>query len=250
MPMQDNWGTISFLIFYLAFIWIFLFIIIIKNLKNKTFKQKSSVWKWIFLAYFLLAFGDIFHLGFRIYLFLANIEFNSDLTKLLLGTGYVITGITMTYFYIAFLHAWSKLYGNKYSKPSSIKTYFAIAYLAFIIRILLILLPYNHYFDFDPPLDFGFDFGIITSIPLYVIGFITIGLMFKSSKAEKNEFTGINININKANYIASVWFIVSFICYSFTTFLVVYFPLTGMFMIPKTVAYLIALYYHYKYVLK
>ncbi|MFX0148321.1 MAG: hypothetical protein ACFE8E_11330 [Candidatus Hodarchaeota archaeon] len=250
MPMEDNWGTISFLIFYLAFIWIFLALAIIKGLRSHTLNQKSSVWKWTFLSYFFLAFGDVFHLGFRIFLFLAEVPLESELFKLLLGIGYVVTGVTMTYFYIALLHAWSKLYGEKYSSPSKIKLYLGISYVAFITRIILILLPYNHWFDYIPPLDFGFDFRIITSIPLYVIGFITVGLLFKDSKAEKNEFTGINININKANYMASIWFIVSFACYSITLFGVVYISLLGLFMIPKTVAYLVALYYHYKYLLK
>jgi len=245
--MQDNWGTISFLIFYLAFIWILLILAIIKNLKNPRLKQQSGVWKWTFLAYFFLGFGDIFHLGFRIYLFLANIPLDSALTRNLLGIGYTITSITMTYFYVAFLHAWSKQYGKKYSTPSKIKFYISIVYIAFIIRIFLIFLPYNHWFDFEPPLDFGFDFRIITSLPLYVIGFIAVGLIYMDSNAERKEFTGINVNVNKANYLASLWFMVSFICYSVTLFAVVYIPLTGLFMIPKTIAYLVALYYHYKY---
>ena len=59
MPVQDNWGTISFLIFYLGIIWVFLLVILAKNIKNRTLKQQGSVWKWTFLAYFFLAFGDI-----------------------------------------------------------------------------------------------------------------------------------------------------------------------------------------------
>lgn len=249
MAMQDNWGSIAFLILYLGIIWTLLFIIIIKNIKNHSFKQRDNVWKWTFLAYFLLAFGDNFHLGFRIYIFFGNLDFNSEFTKFLFGTGYIATSITMTYFYVAFLHVWAKLYGKKYSTPNKVKNYFVIIYIAFIIRVILIFLPYNHWYDYEPALDFGFDFGIITSIPLYVIGLVTVGLMYKSSKAEARNPSGINPDWNKSNYKASLWFMVSFICYTITLVTVVYIPVTGLFMIPKTIAYLIAMYYHYKYLL-
>ena len=121
MPMNDNWGTISFLIFYLVVIWSYLLLTIIKHIKAGSLKKQNDIWKWTFTAYFLLAFGDIFHLGFRIFIFLAGIPQESDLTKMLLGTGYIITSITMTYFYIALFHAWVKLYGEKYSNPARIK---------------------------------------------------------------------------------------------------------------------------------
>ena len=78
---------------------------------------------------------------------------------------------------------------------------------------------------------------------------MTVGLMYKSSKAEAQNPSGINLDWNKGNYKASLWFAVSFICYTITLVTVVYISLTGLFMIPKTIAYLIALYYHYKYLL-
>jgi hypothetical protein len=58
--------------------------------------------------------------------------------------------------------------------------------------------------------------------------------------------TGINVKLNVGNYKAAIWFLVSYATYSVTLFLVAIYPLTGMFMIPKTIAYVIAFFYHYK----
>ena len=40
MAMQDNWGTILFLITYLLIIWIYLFVAIFKKKKKWNFKKK------------------------------------------------------------------------------------------------------------------------------------------------------------------------------------------------------------------
>jgi hypothetical protein len=244
VQVQDNLSSAIFMIVYISLIWIFLIILILKT--KSSFKEKTGSWKWTFLAYFLLGFGDLFHLGFRIYIYFAGIGPDEPFTNITVPAGYIISGITMTYFYIAIFHAWSSLYGEKYSTPSKIKTYRIVLYLAFILRLILIALPYNRWYEGDATLDFGFDFRIITAIPIYIIGIISVLLLFNSSKAEKKDPTGIDSKINKGNFNAAIWFIVSYVSYSITLFLVALFPLTGMFMIPKTIAYLIAFFYHYR----
>ncbi|MFX1357281.1 MAG: hypothetical protein ACFFA8_08330 [Promethearchaeota archaeon] len=242
MQMQDNMGSIVFILAYLIIIWIFL----LKLLIQRKFKNKDKAWKWTFMAYFLLGFGDLFHLGFRIYVFFAGLAPDDPFTDLAIGSGYIISGLTMTYFYIAIFHSWVFIYGEKYSTPSKIKNFTIILYSAFLIRIILIFLPFNHWFEGDATVDFGFDFRIITAIPIYVIGIISVYLLFRDSRSERNEFTGINIDRNRGNFMASIWFVISYISYSFTLFLVAIIPLTGLFMIPKTIAYLVAFFYHYK----
>jgi hypothetical protein len=248
MAMKDNFGTVSFLIIYLVVIWAFLIKIIIENRNN--LKNKGDVWKLVFLGYFLLALGDIAHLGFRIYMFFAQTPIESELASNLFGYGYIITSITMTCLYIALFEAWKLLYASKYSTKKMTRLYELVIFLSMIFRVVLLLLPWNHWFDINPVWEFGFDFRIISAVPFYIIGAITIGLLLKDSIAEKKSPTNINSEWNEGNYKASIWFIISFIFYSITTFLIIYIPITGMFMVPKTVAYLFALYYHYKYLLK
>ncbi|MBD3196008.1 MAG: hypothetical protein GF317_13200 [Candidatus Lokiarchaeota archaeon] len=248
MAMKDNIATVSFLIIYLVIIWVFIIKILIEN--RKVIKEKGQVWNFLFIGYIFLAFGDIFHLGFRIYMFFANVPLDSDLAGNLFGYGYIITSITMTYLYIELFRAWRKIYGDHYSTSNKNFLYELIIDVAFIFRIVLLLNPYNHWFDYDPVWEFGFDFRILSALPLYLIGIITVGLLFKDSRAEMQKSTGINPDWNKANNKVSIWLIVSYAFYSITTFLVIYIPIAGMAMVPKTIAYLVALYYHYKYILK
>ena len=246
MLMQDNMGSISFMIFYLVIIWIFLIKLIIQNVKDGKYKKRNSTWKWIFAAYFLLGFGDLFHLGFRIFNYFAGLSEGDSFYMITLGLGYIISGLTMTYFYIAIFHAWSSTYGKIYSTPPKVKIFTIILYLAFIFRVVLILLPYNHWFEGDGRIDFGFDFRWITAIPIYIIGILSVFLLFKDSKSEMKEKKGVDPQINRGNFHASIWFVVSYVSYSITLFLVANYPLTGLFMIPKTIAYLVAFFYHYK----
>lgn len=249
MIMQDNLGSISFMISYLVIIWIFLIKLIIKNGSKGAFKKRNLAWKWIFLAYFLLAFGDMFHLGFRIYNYFAGLSVGNSFYMISLGLGYIISGLTMTYFYIAIFHAWVFIYRKNHSTSNKIKIITVTLYVAFLFRVILTLLPYNHWFEGDGAVDFGFDFRLISSIPIYIIGIISVGLLFKDSLSELRESTGIDYQLNRSNFIASIWYIISFITYSITIFFVAIFPLTGLFMIPKTIAYLVAFYYHYKFLL-
>jgi hypothetical protein len=246
MLMQDNMGSIGFMIFYLVIIWIFLIKLIIQNAKNGRIKNKSNAWKWIFAAYFLLGFGDLFHLGFRIYNYFAGLTVGDPFYMITLGLGYVISGLTMTYFYVAIFHAWGSTYGETYSTSSKIKMFTIILYLAFLLRVILMLLPYNHWFEGDGTIDFGFDFRWITAIPIYIVGIISVYLLFKDSKSEMKENKGIDPQVNRGNFYASIWYLVSYVSYSITLFFVAIFPLTGLFMIPKTIAYLVAFFYHYK----
>ncbi|MHA2391862.1 MAG: hypothetical protein ACXAEX_07820 [Promethearchaeota archaeon] len=246
MQISDTIESIIFIIFYLGVIWIFLIKLILKNAKSKTFRNREKFWKWTFLAYFLLGFGDIFHLGFRIIVFFSGWGPNDHMTNLLISSGTVITSITMYYFYIAIFHMWANIYSTQYSTEPKIKLYTIIQYIAYTSAIVLLFLPYNHWYEGDATIDFGFDFRIMTAIPIYLIGFITLKLLLTSSKAEKNNPSGIDTDINKGNYRAALWYIVSFATYSITIFFVAIYPLTGLFMIPKTIAYLVAFYYHYK----
>ncbi len=159
----------------------------------------------------------------------------------------------MTYFYIALMHAWKEMYGKteKYARYKTVKLLLVIQYIAFIVRVVLVSLPQNRWLEGDATVDYGFDFRIISAIPIYVIGLTTVAMLFKASIAEKkNPSEDIDAERNRGMFMAAIWYVVSYATYSVTTFLVAIYPLTGMFMIPKTIAYLVALYYHYTTMLK
>jgi len=250
MQVLDTIESIMFMIFYLVIIWVFLIRLIITNYKNDTFRNRERYWQWTFLAYFLLGFGDIFHLGLRVVIFIAGWGPDDHLTNLSIASGTILTSLTMYYFYVAVFHLWANLYGLIHSTKSKIKIYTVIEYSAYFIGVILLFMPYNRWYEGNGTVDFGFDFRIITAIPLYILGLIAVGLLLRSSRKERNTSSGkVNIEMNRGNYLASWWFIVSFITYSLTIFFVANYPIAGMFMIPKTIAYLVAFYYHYRNIL-
>lgn len=141
------------------------------------------------------------------------------------------------------------MYGEHFSTPKQIHIYTIILYLAFITRLGLMLLPFNHWHEGDATIDFGFDFRIITSLPIYVIGILSVYLLYRDSKAKLETQSSNASGKDKANLNASIWYIISYISYTITMFFVSFIPLTGLFMIPKTIAYLVAFYFHYRYIL-
>lgn len=250
IKMVQSLGAILFMMFYLGTLWFFLGRILLQNLRQGTFSQRDLVWKWTLTAYFLLGVGDIFHLGSRIFVFFAPFNMTTEFAELLVETGSIITGITVTYFYIALLHMWKHSYGKHSHTPQKIRAYFIIAYATFIARVLLLLLSYNQWSGGDETTVFGFITHFIPNVPVYVIGFLTIGLLLHSSKLEKTPSTsGIDQSFNQGNFKAALWFIVSYVMFTFTVVLVGAYPIAGIFMIPKTIAYLLAFFYHYTTIL-
>ncbi|MHA1821919.1 MAG: hypothetical protein ACTSVC_15710 [Promethearchaeota archaeon] len=257
MVMIDNFGSIIFLWTYMAIIWA----VVIKLFLKKPQKPKrNNIWKYLFLSFFLLAFGDSFHLLPRTYLWYlytfqnqVNI-YNTEVGIMIYAIGLMATGITMTFFYLMFYYFWKDVYlkDNGIKELQDIKTkvkiYDQIAVWSVIIRIILIFMPWNRW-GTEPTYYFGvLSFRIITNIPLYVIGFEVLILFIKSVSVEGiNEIVPKDINYAVKN--SAIWIIVSYTCYTITIFGVPINPLYGMFMIPKTIAYIVVVYYLYKYIL-
>lgn len=87
---------ISFNIVYLIIIYFFVIFMALRYTKTK----EKDITKRFLLAFFLLAFGDTGHVGFRVIAFLnGGLESNS----LLVGAGALSTAITITFFYLILL---------------------------------------------------------------------------------------------------------------------------------------------------
>ncbi len=163
----------------------------------------------------VLGFGDAFHLVPRAVALLTT-GFEANIYYL--GIGKLVTSITMTIFYLILYYAYRIRYDVKGEKNIMI-TFYVMA----IARIVLTLLPQNEWTSLNPPLSFA----IYRNIPFTVMGVMIIVLFYKASrkyndKAFKNMW--LSIVLSFAFYLPVVLFSGVY-------------PLVGMLMIPKTMAY-------------
>jgi len=183
-------------------------IMILKGGNNKQFKLFG-------IMAVILGVGDSFHLIPRAYALLTTGVENNVAA---LGMGKFITSITMTIFYVILYYIWRQRYNIKGRKELT----FTIYTLA-IVRIILCFLPQNEWLNHNSPVSWG----IYRNIPFAIIGIIIIYIFNSEVKkhGDKNfEFMALAIILSFALYVPVVlWSNV--------------FPLVGILMIPKTLAY-------------
>ena len=173
---------------------------------------------------FTLGAGDCFHLIPRIYAILTTgLEANAAM----LSIGKLITSITMTFFYIILLRIWEIRFDIKEDKGIRI-----FAGILVITRIVLSIMPQNQWILYDAPAIWG----IYRNIPFTILGALIVYLILKEArKNNDNTFKKVGIAV-----------IISFVCYLPVVLFATTNRLVGMLMIPKTLAYLWAVYIGYR----
>lgn len=163
----------------------------------------------------ILGIGDSFHLLPRMYaLWTTGLEANAAI----LGIGKLITSITMTIFYFILYYVWR----DRYHVVGKGRVTIAIWVLT-VIRIVLCLLPQNQWLDYQQP----FFWSILRNIPFAIMGIIIIFLFRQEIKKSKDPiFHWMSIAIT-----------LSFIFYFLVVLFAPKYPMVGMLMIPKTIAY-------------
>lgn len=163
----------------------------------------------------VLGVGDSFHLIPRAYgLLTIGLEANAKA----LGVGKLITSITMTIFYIILYHVWRDRYDVEGRKGLTASIYGLAA-----IRTLICLFPQNEWLNYNQPVSWG----IYRNIPFLIMGLIIIYIFYKKIKETRDEnFKHMPLAI-----------ILSFALYMPVVLWANEYPLIGMLMIPKTLAY-------------
>ncbi len=178
-------------------------------------KGTSPLVKKAGLMAVLLGAGDSFHLIPRFYaLWTTGLEANAAM----LGIGKFITSITMTIFYLILYYIWRERYQiigrNRLT---------GIMWLLSVLRILLCFLPQNQWLMYHQPLLFG----ILRNIPFAIMGIIIIVIFAQESrKADDHVFRFMPLAVA-----LSFGFYLPVVLFSSI------FPMIGMLMIPKTLAY-------------
>lgn len=175
--------------------------------------EKGKITKMFGIMAILLGFGDSFHLLPRIISHLSPGGFEAHAA--FLSWGQFVTSITMTIFYVIFYHFYKNQSGD-YNKIKMIAVYALAA-----MRIALVLMPGNNWGQM--PGDYMY--GIYRNIPFAILG----GLLIYWSYQHK-ESPGLG----------RMWYLIliSFLCYIPVVLWSDSFPLVGILMIPKTIAYL------------
>lgn len=163
----------------------------------------------------LLGCGDAFHLVPRAYALSTDGLANHVAA---LGFGKFVTSITMTIFYMILYYIWRIRYQVK-DNGNLTKVMYALA----AVRIGLCLLPANQWLSANAPLSWG----IYRNIPFAIMGVLMIVLFYQKAREVKDKefaYMWLAIALSFALYIPVVLWSDSY-------------PLVGILMIPKTMAY-------------
>ena len=209
-----KYGETTFIILYLIFSIGFGIYMIIKH------KDKRSL--LMGFASLILGLGDSFHLVPRVLNYFVEYDFNAAL-----GIGKLITSITMTFFYLFMFHILKDmLYISKHRLLT------ISIYLIALVRIMLLALPGNDWINNSNDVLYG----IIRNIPFTLLGLIIVLLYYFDKK--RYNFKNIWIYIT-----------LSFIFYLIVVIGAPYVKLLGMFMIPKTICYMLIIMAFYNYMI-
>jgi len=162
-----------------------------------------------------LGCGDAFHLVPRA---MALCTTGLASWTAVLGTGKLVTSVTMTVFYVLLYYVWRL----RYQVPGK-RGITAAVWTLSISRIVLCLMPQNGWTRADAPLSWG----IYRNIPFALLGVLIIVLFFRSARQKEDRpfrFLWLTVVLSFAFYIPVVLFADSV-------------PAVGALMIPKTCAY-------------
>lgn len=178
-------------------------------------KAKSFQYKLFGVMAVILGCGDAFHLVPRAYgLCTIGLEANAAA----LGFGKLVTSVTMTVFYVILFYIWKERYHMGPQKQLTI-TVWGLA----VLRVLLCMMPQNQWLLSNAPVSWG----IYRNIPFAILGVLIIVLYYRQAKANNDapfRFLWLAVTLSFAFYIPVVLFADAY-------------PLVGVLMIPKTVAY-------------
>lgn len=179
-------------------------------------KHKTKSQKLMGIATLVLGIGDSFHLVPRVLDYFVDKDFS-----MALGVGKLVTSITMTIFYIFMYY----IYLGSYDVKENKKIATSVWVLA-ILRIVLCLFPQNNWFTNESPLSWG----IIRNVPFLILGALIVVLYFKQRKEVKS--------------FKNIWLYVtlSFLFYIPVVVGASTIPMLGMFMLPKTICYILIIF--------
>lgn len=222
------WFESGFNILYLLAIWTLVGLMAARrNMGGEGEQGQRRIFLWMFA---LLALGDTGHVGFRVLAYAmgdvnASVSWFGEPIRLV-GLGALSTSITVTFFYMLMVFLWRERNGVRLTLFAWFLLFSGAA------RLVILAFPQNQWGALVPP----FDWSLIRNLPLTIQGLGIAALILKSAGARDDRVyrqIGICVLVSYAFYLPVI-------------LLVQRFPLVGMLMIPKTLAYLAAAWIGFK----
>ncbi len=164
-------------------------------------------------AALILGFGDAFHLVPRVLNYFIDADFTAAL-----GTGKLVTSVTMTAFYVLLYYVMLEYYKERAKKGTAAAVWSLAA-----IRAALCAFPQNGWVENSS----GLTWGIIRNVPFVALGAVICFMYYKRRKAKRPfRFVWLYILLSFAFYIPVTVGAGSV-------------PILGMLMLPKTVCYIL-----------
>lgn len=195
---------------------------IVLSLGIRLLLEKSKEAKLFGIMAIILGVGDSFHLLPRIISHLSYNGFEANVFGL--SWGKFVTSITMTLFYVLFYDYYKSQSGDCTTAKRN------IIYVLALIRIILTVLPQNNWGTASE----NYMFGIYRNIPFAIMGALLIYWSYKKKDKPGLKNMSLCILLSFTFYIPVVLWADSY-------------PIVGVLMMPKTLAYLMIVIFGYRY---
>lgn len=250
--MSDNASLITMFV-YMCFIWS---IVVYTLVKHRGVPRKGNA-RIIFWAICFLITGDSALMITRIvshYMYLAS-QISREAGFVVQGWGLAASSITMNCYYYCLYRYGERQNAVQSPQQSSLTSVAWISGLALFFvfaRIVMVCFPQNNWFVDPAGLDRTFRY--CTNIPLYAQGLLAFILLWKSIKTAPSTATSTaetssvvsGMDYNRTIQKVLVWMFISFLCYTITMFGMPISPMYGMAMLPKSLAYMMMVYYLFR----
>ncbi len=222
---MDSWPVTIFNIIYLGILWVLFVMSAIRAPRLSLERRRNAL--WIIAAFFMLAFGDSFHLISLAYEFITGSNPISPFWGLTwVGFGRLASSFTLTLFYLCLLLYFLNAFDLRWSG------WIWVLLISTVVRLVLLAFPQNNW-DGGRTL-----WSIWRNIPFVVQGMGVMVILFQQSPRQP-------LPLRRQLQTLAYAILVSFATYTGTVVGVFWHPAFGALMLPKTAAYIVVAWWLY-----
>ncbi|HQE91686.1 MAG TPA: hypothetical protein PLH19_02795 [Anaerolineae bacterium] len=222
---MKSWPVTAFNLTYLCVLW-GLVIAASARMRRLSVERRRTA-RWVLAAFFLLALGDSFHLISQAYEFITGVNPLAPFLGLTwVGFGRLVSSFTLTIFYLCLLMYCQRKWGLPWSG------WLWLSLVSGAVRLILLPFPQNHW-DGERTL-----WSLWRNIPFVIQGMGVMVLLFQQASRQ-------SLPLRRLVQTLAYAILVSFVTYSGTIVGVFWHPAFGALMLPKTIAYMVAVWLLY-----